>query len=297
MCRPASLPRRRQPLHGFTLIELLVVISIIALLVGLLLPALSAARDEARAVDCQSKLRQNGVSINLYTNDHDGFLPPSEGPPELSEVNSRYYWFTRQYMKYYMGFDGKVENNVLATQTCPDWTGERWNQSASQSNFPDEGYYSYSLIYTNQPAGAQATFGSRTVAGQTAASMPSFFPYYLKIDQWTSLSNDLLLTDFREVNGPKTQAPHAWWGPGFASQWTRVFAGQIGSPINWATISFLGGPGTYDPTETGLRHPGQTFQGLYGDGHVARNKVTALNDGMLDHEDDRDVIIPAFYRP
>ncbi len=61
---------------GFTLIELLVVISIIALLIGILLPALGAARETARAAVCLSNLRQIGVACQTYAGDHDEALPP-----------------------------------------------------------------------------------------------------------------------------------------------------------------------------------------------------------------------------
>jgi len=64
---------------GFTLIELLVVIAIIALLMAALVPALGAARRHARAVTCQSNLRQWGATLALYTEDHQGRFPTNFG--------------------------------------------------------------------------------------------------------------------------------------------------------------------------------------------------------------------------
>src|SRR5687768_4799854 len=68
---------RRQPV-AFTLVELLVVIGIIALLVGILLPALSRAREAALAAQCLSNQRQVGLYFNLYANENRGFLPPQD---------------------------------------------------------------------------------------------------------------------------------------------------------------------------------------------------------------------------
>jgi prepilin-type N-terminal cleavage/methylation domain-containing protein len=62
-------------LKGFTLIELLVVIAIIALLMAILMPALQRVRKQAKAVACQSNLRQWGVVFSMYTEDNDGKLP------------------------------------------------------------------------------------------------------------------------------------------------------------------------------------------------------------------------------
>ncbi len=69
-----SIPRRSGSL-AFTLIELLVVISIIALLVGILLPALGAARKTAQRAVCLSNQRQVGVAMTAYATNNKGYLP------------------------------------------------------------------------------------------------------------------------------------------------------------------------------------------------------------------------------
>ncbi|MFN7141393.1 MAG: DUF1559 domain-containing protein [Limisphaerales bacterium] len=71
-CRPPLEPNKRQ---GFTLIELLVVIGIIGILAGLLLPSLSRAKERARSTNCISNLKQMGVALVMYTDDHR-FYPP-----------------------------------------------------------------------------------------------------------------------------------------------------------------------------------------------------------------------------
>ncbi len=70
--------RRHPPAGGFTLVEVLVVIAIIAILTGLLMPALHRVRTASQQVKCASLLRQWGVAFHVYSDAYHGMLPHSQ---------------------------------------------------------------------------------------------------------------------------------------------------------------------------------------------------------------------------
>ena len=72
---PDHPPAPAARIKGFTLVELLVVIGIIAVLMGILLPALAAARQRTHLVTCLSNLRQVGIAVHSYANDNGGRIP------------------------------------------------------------------------------------------------------------------------------------------------------------------------------------------------------------------------------
>ena len=69
--------RRYRP-QAFTLIEILVVISIVVLLMGISVPTLSRARENAKRTKCLSNVRQLGIALQLYTESHEGRVPPRD---------------------------------------------------------------------------------------------------------------------------------------------------------------------------------------------------------------------------
>src|SRR5687768_7841199 len=106
----------RQRRHGFTLVELLVVIGIIALLISILMPALSSARAQAKTVQELSNYKQIYNAVAFYANTNQGFLPyagtdsqpvPSKGTWGASGTNASIFFELAQHMGY-----SNVDNQV-----------------------------------------------------------------------------------------------------------------------------------------------------------------------------------------
>lgn len=205
----------RRNRNGFTLIELLVVVSIIALLVSILLPALGRARDQAKGAMCQSNLHQWSLIFNMYLDDNDYYLPMVDEyfNPVLyveKEWDSLQIW-TMALSPYAFGTTidsrGGLASGALDAEhsvyICPTYKEQAWLA----------GKLGYGMnMYLNRPEKPDSSYAP---GGE-----------HVRFSALRNPSGKVLLgdSDDYEIHTPQ-KSFQVWLGPRTAENWQQVSCG------------------------------------------------------------------------
>ena len=309
--------RRHSSPKGFTLIELLVVISIIALLVGILLPALGAARKAAQRVKCLSNIRQIGTAMYGYAADHGdvwvpyrtpyygplanmAYAPASIDPTDPSKAGGgtglKGYWYSSLLLSQdYLGA-AEVFACPSLDATRLDFLTDDWN--SEKAGFPgfmeghaaaiwNEVQYGYNAMFIGGSQGALPEYSGKLAKGIAIPGGSGTFSSQdrrpeaaipLIQDRVKNPSKTLVLTD------------------------SKNYAAELGGGGNGWIKGDVGGIGylypTYDPPahQIGYAHARHqsSINVFWADGHgenisvsdpdnpYAQNELTNITDGTPD---------------
>jgi len=243
--------------RGFTLIELLVVIAIIAILAALLLPALTAAKAKAKAINCVSNDRQVMLATKLYMDDNGGtilpmwinvgaagYLPPD---PTFALQNTTFYWWPDKLRKDGYGAEKGVMN-------CPALTQPAAKANGGQAN-------------STQPLGIGMNAFEYGWTAQTPG-LPQHPYSHAKDNEVVTPSQSVTYADAALISNPgEADADHWAEVPATASIYFRVPSDDQN-----------GNEYLLDPTRSVGRHGGRVNASFF-DGHVAAIRNSAMGYG------------------
>ncbi len=223
--------------HGFTLIELLVVIAIIAILAGMLLPALSKAKKKATQASCASGLRQVGMALSLYLGDYSDQLPG--GQPVNPATVGQFGLWSGQTAMYQNGNYGELSYYICRYLGYPGPTGTA--QKAKVFECPG-----YTRLNNQTVPGAGTSVNYQTVGAFNGS--PNIFGYP---NGQTGQSNPLRITQVEQYGA-------------LSEVWTLIDSDQVA--VNNPANTWMSQLPTF-PVHGSVRNAS------HFDGHVEARKV------------------------
>lgn len=231
------VPRPR----AFTLVELLVVIGIIAVLISVLLPALSRAREAGQAVKCMSNLRSIGQAVQIYTSESRGFLPPYRLNMVTSAVTNPYYF------QYLPGIYLKESSGLMICPSDNFWQPltSSWRSQVYPrlfSGIPDVRYSyamnwwiprKYKAIYEPSATFVWAYYNPGSMG---AIQESSSLMYLIETNQYALLAPDSLQGSFRFDHGRRDMMNILFADGHVASRRAKEFLPQranLQDPAGW----------------------------------------------------------------